>query len=157
MSQRQRKQNYIDGHVQGSLLKRIFLHWISFFVVCSLAIILLQTLAGDPHRGVMDRMGEQFGDFTFFAVIMAALLPAFMLDTIRFSNRFVGPIARFRRHLRELGAGDTNQIEFRGNDFWQDMAGEFNRVTDRLKSQEERITQLEQELASQSNSDVAAE
>lgn len=157
MSQQQRKQNYIDGQVQGSLLRRIFLHWVSFFVVCALAIMLVQTLAGDPQRGVMDRLYEQFGEFTFFLVIMAALLPAFMLDTIRFSNRFVGPIARLRRHLRELAEGETAHFEFRGSDFWQGMACEFNRVTDRMRDQAERIKELEQQLAESSPADVASE
>jgi len=39
---RQRKQNFIDGHVQGALLRRIVFHWVAFFVVAALSIILLQ-------------------------------------------------------------------------------------------------------------------
>jgi len=72
---------------------------------------------------------------------MLALFPAFMLDTIRFSNRFVGPIARVRRHLRQLGEGNTERCSFRDNDFWSELANEFNSVA-------ERVEQLESENAS---------
>lgn len=153
MSQQKRKQNYVDSHVQGSLLRRIIMHWLSFFLVCSLTIVLVQTLIGDPHTPLMDRLSTQFGEFKFFAIVMAALLPAFMLDTIRFSNRFVGPIGRLRRHLRELGDGTSSKCEFRGSDFWRDMANEFNVVVERIDDQDKRIAELEQQLAeSQSGS-----
>ena len=72
---------------------------------------------------------------------MLCLFPAFALDTVRFSNRFVGPITRVRRCLRELGTtGETERITFRDDDFWAEMAEEFNAVTDRLKRAEQGET-----------------
>jgi hypothetical protein len=126
---RMRKQKYIDSHVQGALCKRIFMHWCVFFVVSMLAIGGIQVLLGNPGEPLTQRITEQFGQLFFFGVILASLLPAFMLDTVRFSNRFVGPFARLRRCMRELAQFDkTDSIHFRENDFWSDAAGEFNEL-----------------------------
>lgn len=149
MSRKLRKQNYIDNHVQGALLRRIFSHWLTFFCVSGAAIILLQTLLGDPNVSLMDRLRFQTGEFIFVGIVMVALFPAFMLDTIRFSNRFVGPIARVRRHLRQLSEGDTSSCAFRGDDFWTDLADEFNKVAVLVSEQQEEIARL-QKLAGES-------
>ncbi len=146
MSRMKRKQNFIDNHVQGSLLRRIMSHWLMFFFVAGFAVILLQTLLGDPQLSMADRLSQQVGEFVFFAVVMVAMFPAFMLDTIRFSNRFVGPIARVRRHLRQLADGDTERCAFRGNDFWKDLADEFNGVAELVERQQQEIEQLKTQL-----------
>jgi hypothetical protein len=142
MSEKSRTKNYIDNHVQGALLRRIFSHWLMFFTVAGFAVILLQTLLGDSDVSVMERLKYQAGEFTFFAIVMGALLPAFMLDTIRFSNRFVGPITRLRRHLRQLADGNSDKCSFRGADFWQDMAEEFNAVANLVEKQKQEIERL---------------
>ena len=145
----QRKKNYVDSHVQGSLLKRIILHWLAFFVVAGMSIIMLQSLLGDVNLSLGERISRQIGEFTLIGVIMVCLFPVFLLDTIRFSNRFVGPIARMRRHLREIGeTGTTDECKFRGDDFWSEMAGELNAVTERVDSQREEIERLKAALAS---------
>lgn len=142
MSARKRKKNFIDNNVQGALLKRIFTHWVMFFVVAGFAIVLLKTLLGDSDLSVSERLKYQLGEFTFLAIVMVALFPAFMLDTIRFSNRFVGPTSRLRRHLRQLSNGDTAKCKFRGEDFWKEMADEFNSVAELVENQKLEIERL---------------
>ena len=142
MSKHQRKKNYVDNKVQGALLRRIFSHWFMFFFVAGFSVIMLQTLLGDANIPVWERAKYQAGEFTFFALVMVALFPVFMLDTIRFSNRFVGPIGRLRRHLQQLANGDTSECNFRGDDFWAEAATEFNTVAALVKRQQEEITLL---------------
>ncbi len=139
---KQRKQNYIDGHVQGALLRRICFHWIAFFVVAAASIVLLQALLGDPSLSIVQRMQNEVAEFTFMGIVMLALFPAFMLDTIRFSNRFVGPIARVRRHLRQLGEGNTERCKFRNNDFWSELAEEYNVVAEKVERLQEENAAL---------------
>ena len=145
-----RKQNYIDSHVQGSLLRRICFHWIIFFVVAAASIILLQTLLGDPSKSMVERMQQEATEFTFMGIVMLSLFPAFMLDTIRFSNRFVGPIARVRRHLRQLSEGDTATCSFRDNDFWAELAEDFNKAAGLVERQKLEIEELKGQLELQS-------
>ena len=143
---KKRKQTYIDSHVQGSLLRRICAHWLIFFFVAALAIILLQSLLGDPSQSLTQRLQTEIGEFSFMGIVMISLFPAFMLDTIRFSNRFVGPIARVRRHLRQLGTGDTQRCSFRDNDFWADLADDFNVAAELVEKQKVEIAELKSQL-----------
>ncbi len=143
MSRSQRKQNYVDSHVQGALLRRICSHWLIFFFAAAVAVILLQTLLGDPGKTLSQRLRLETGEFMFVAIVMISLFPAFMLDTIRFSNRFVGPIGRIRRYLRQLAIGQTDHCAFRDDDFWSQLANEFNAVADLVESQKLEIARLQ--------------
>lgn len=154
-SNRMRKQHYVDSHVQGALLRRICLHWLTFFFVSAVAVILLQTLLGDPSKTLVERLKFETGEFMFIAIVMISLFPAFMLDTIRFSNRFVGPIGRLRRHLRQLKDGNVEHCAFRNDDFWSEMAKEFNDVADLVESQKQEIARLQAQVEP-SGSDVNA-
>jgi signal transduction histidine kinase len=142
-----RRTNYVDSSVQGALLRKIFTHWIVFFFATGLSVVVLQTLLGDPSKSLGERLQMEMGEFVFIGIVMVALLPAFMLDTVRFSNRFVGPILRLRRHLRELGQDqETDDCNFRDHDFWNEIAAEFNVVTDLVKSQRDEIAELKKQL-----------
>lgn len=147
MARIQRKQNFVDKHVQGALLRRIFVHWLIFFVVVTMSVVMLQAMLGNPAYSLMSRLKHEMGEFVFMGVILLALFPAFMLDTIRFSNRFVGPIARLRRHLRQLGSGETDRCQFRENDYWAEMASEFNDVAELVETQREEIETRDAEIS----------
>ena len=147
MTRTKRQNNFVDSSVQGALLRRIFSHWVVFFFVTGLSVVALQTLLGDPAKPLVQRFQMEAGEFVLIGIIMLALLPAFMLDTVRFSNRFVGPILRVRRHLRELGSEQTTEpCSFRDNDFWIEMSTEFNRVVDLVEDQKIEIEALRKKL-----------
>ena len=129
MSSKNRKQNYVDTKVQGSLLRRIIMHWCVFFLVAFVAVVAMQALLGDPAQPMSERISEKSADMAVLGVVLLAIFPAFLLDTIRFSNRFAGPVVRLRRGLREWEENKTTQdLAFRDEDFWIEMANEFNRV-----------------------------
>jgi len=151
-----RKQNYIDAQVQGALLKRICLHWAVFFAVAAFSVIVLQTLLGDPGLSILERLKLQTGEFVIIGIVMISMFPAFMLDTIRFSNRFVGPIVRLKSHLRQLGDGKVQHCQFRNDDFWTDMADEFNGAAAFVEAQQKEITQLRAQLATQNSGSLAS-
>lgn len=147
MSGLKRKQNLVDKSVQGGLIRRIFVHWVVFFFVTALAVLSINTLLGDPSLSFSSRIGKEISELAYLGIIFISIFPAFMLDTIRFSNRFVGPIVRLRRHLVELGTnGNTDDVKFRDNDFWQAVAGEFNAVNDLVRQQQAEIESLKQQL-----------
>ena len=146
---RKRKQKYVDTDVQGALLRRIVFHWVAFFFVTGMTVILMKSLIGDMNLTFMDNVKNSIGEFSLIAVILLCLFPVFLLDTVRFSNRFVGPIGRLRRHLSELGTEKTTQkCSFRDNDFWSGMANEFNKVVDLVEKQDAEIVRLKEQLAS---------
>lgn len=149
MINRKRKQKFVDSSVQGALLRRIFVHWVVFFFVAGASMLLMKTLIVDVNSdvGMIERMRNQLGELSLMALVLLSIFPAFMLDTVRFSNRFVGPIGRLRRHLRELGTDQkTERCAFRGNDFWSGMANEFNVVAELVESQSKEIERLKNQL-----------
>jgi nitrate/nitrite-specific signal transduction histidine kinase len=61
------------------------------------------------------------------------LLPIVMMDVARMSNRFVGPGVRLRAALKDVAEGRPAQpLNFRDQDFWRELATDFNRAAGRL-------------------------
>jgi nitrogen fixation/metabolism regulation signal transduction histidine kinase len=68
-----------------------------------------------------------------FLLILAFLLPVFLLDTIKLSHRFAGPICRLRTAMRAVAAGEKpTKLSFRDNDFWPELADEYNAMIEKL-------------------------
>ncbi len=129
-----RKQLFVDPKVQGALVARVVMYWVVCLVTISLMLLCWRIVTG-PARPVY----THFDDMWFFygpaAVASFLLLPLVIIDIVRLSNRFTGPMLRLRRSMRALGRGEhVSPLEFRDGDFWQDFAEEFNRVLVRVQS-----------------------
>jgi hypothetical protein len=127
-----RRHLFVDPKVQGALIARIVMYW----VVC-LVTIALMLLCWDIITGPARMFYMHFDDLWFFygpaAIASFILLPLVIMDIIRISNRFVGPLLRLRRSMRALARGEyVEPLEFRNNDFWYDFADEFNAIRARI-------------------------
>ena len=61
--------------------------------------------------------------------VMLLLLPVFLRDTLKLSNRFAGPMYRLRIALQSLAAKQSaSPIKFRAGDFWQEATTDFSRI-----------------------------
>ena len=66
--------------------------------------------------------------------VLGVLSPVFIYDSIKMSNRFVGPMVSFRRSLKELASGgDPGKAQFRENDYWKEMACDFNTIANEMR------------------------
>lgn len=124
-----RTRTLVDSEVQGTLIRRVALHWVVFFICNAVALTIWIRLFEQPDA----EWGKTFGDtlrrFLPFFVITASLIPAFVWDTLKLSHRFAGPITRLRNALVDLKAGrSVAPLKFRDNDFWQEIATNFNDV-----------------------------
>ncbi len=129
-----RGRSFVDPQVQGGLLQKIALHWILLFFINSMAIVIWVWLFELPDMS----WGEIFDDcirrFMPFFVISVVLIPAFIWDTLKITNRFAGPILRLRTALAEAAQGkEVEPLHFRNNDFWQDIANDFNGLVQRTR------------------------
>jgi hypothetical protein len=69
------------------------------------------------------------------------MLPVFIMDTIKLSHRFAGPIYRLRGVIRGLAQGEAYKpVQFREFDFWQEMAADFNTMVEKISGHPERAT-----------------
>ena len=121
-----RKKNFIDSKVQGALARRIVFHWLLFIIVASVVAFIVQVLS-DPFRGLSSHFQELWWSQGPFLLVMFFLLPVFVMDSIKLSNRFAGPIFSLRRAIRSIAQGDApRKLTFRKYDFWKDLADDYN-------------------------------
>jgi nitrogen fixation/metabolism regulation signal transduction histidine kinase len=61
------------------------------------------------------------------------------LDFVQFTNRFAGPVLRLRAAMRQVARGEAAPpLSFRDDDFWQELAADFNRIAARLSNESKR-------------------
>ena len=133
MSNRRKKQ-FIDSAVQGALVRRIILHWLIFFTMTVLALPLWRLLsAADFSTPFMKQMLDGWAAAAPTLIILIAMLPLFVWDTVTLSNRFAGPMYRLHKAIRNLATDEEVQpIKLRKGDLWADVADEFNAMLQRL-------------------------
>jgi hypothetical protein len=140
MAQPRRTKHFIDSDVQGALARRILLHWVTFMSVAFLVSFILQVLA-NPFRPISAHLQDLWVTHGPFLLVMVFLLPVFVMDSIKLSHRFAGPIYALRRAIREVAAGQApRKLKFRRRDFWQDLAGDYNAMLTQLGAIKEENT-----------------
>ncbi|MCD0460874.1 hypothetical protein [Roseiconus lacunae] len=126
-----RKRTLVDSEVQGSLIRRVAMHWVVFFLCNAFALMCWIRLFEQPDADWGQTFGDTVRRFLPFFIITVALIPAFVWDTLKLSHRFAGPITRLRNTLKDMKAGrSVPPLRFRENDFWQEIASNFNDVMD---------------------------
>jgi hypothetical protein len=127
-----RKRIFVDSAVQGALIRNVVTHWLVFLV--TLAVILGAVQFFQNPVATADEQLAQFPrrhGLTF--VILLLLLPTFLWDTVRLSNRFAGPVLRLRRMMQQLAEGkDPGELRFREGDFWSELGDHFNGIREQI-------------------------
>lgn len=124
-----RRKALVDPEVQGGVLRKIAFHWLCFFTCNALALMIWIRLFEQPDADWGQTFGDTLRRFLPFFVITLALIPAFVWDTLKLTNRFAGPILRLRAALADASQGRAiAPLHFRTNDFWQEIAQNFNAV-----------------------------
>lgn len=121
-----RKRLFVDPKVQGTLLLRVAVYWVGCTGAIALLLLCWHTLTG-PARIAYSQLDDLW--FHYGPVLVASLLtlPLVLIDLLRVSNRFTGPLLRVRRSMRQLARGEhVAPITLRDGDFWHDFAEEFN-------------------------------
>jgi hypothetical protein len=125
-----RNKKFIDFEVQSNLVARLCFHWVVFLVTTALTMFFWIRLTEGPTDS-WSTTWSRFGSMVMPLILVSiALLPPFILDAVKLSNRFSGPIFRLRKTLTLLAKGQSvRPLEFRSNDFWKSLAEDFNKVT----------------------------
>lgn len=125
---------YVDNLVQGALARRIVAHWCVFFALSLISLGALELFMGDPALTLQGHLAVLWSKYAFFVILMVAILPTFVYDSMKLSNRFVGPIMRLRESIGALAKGEkVTELKFRDNDFWKELSDDFNVVAARAQ------------------------
>jgi len=128
-----RKRLFVDPKVQGTLVLRAILYWIVCLITITLMLLCWRIMTG-PARIFYTYFDEMWFHFGPAVIASFLLLPLVIVDIVRLSNRIAGPMFRLRRSMRALARGEhVEPIRFRGGDFWQEIADEFNAIVDRVQ------------------------
>lgn len=128
MVRNQRKRFFVDRHVQGALVRRAVVYVLLVVVLVALLSTLCVAVVEGPLSGhqLAERMWARLG-LAWVATVL--LIPIIVIDCIRLSNRFAGPMLRLRRAMKDVGAGkDVALVRIRKGDFWYEFAEDFNRM-----------------------------
>lgn len=131
-----RRKLFVDPEVQGALVTRCVIYW-----CVSLIVVFAALLSPDfifATLGLVSPAGPSIWvRYAPALILSAALTPVLVLDLLRCTNRFAGPMVRTRRFLRSLANGErVGPIEFRNDDFWKGYADDLNAVLQRIETLE---------------------
>ncbi|QDV74052.1 HAMP domain-containing protein [Botrimarina mediterranea] len=141
MSKHQRKRVFVDRDIQGGLVWIAARYWaLSLTVVGMLTVVGWVFIA--PGIAQLVESPEQLRSLISCLIMglvaAAALLPVVLLDLVKFSHRFAGPMVRLRESMRRAAAGEhVDPIRFRDGDYWQDLAEAFNAMQARIDRSEQ--------------------
>jgi hypothetical protein len=136
-----RKQLFVDPKVQGSLVLRVLGYWAVTMITVT-AMVLCWRMVNNPGRPLAIHVRDLWTQFGVAFIAAVLLVPLIVIDCVRASNRFAGPLYRLRRSMRDLAAGrPVPPIHFRDADFWADAAADFNAVSARLQRLDEQLAQ----------------
>jgi hypothetical protein len=127
-----RRHRIIEPTVQVAVVGRLLMYAILFMVASSTAT-LVRVYSSAPNASPSAFVARFWHDAGPFIVTFLALSPVFVWDSIKLTNRLVGPIVRIRDLLRRTNAGQASYItmKYRKTDFWCDLANEMNLLIDR--------------------------
>jgi hypothetical protein len=132
MSSQPRRRVFIDRPIQTALLLRATTYWAVCLLVQVLTIVFFAVLTSSPDA-FYARLGGLWTHLQLSLVAAAVVLPLLLLDIVKLSHRWVGPVFRLRTSLQALSRGEpVTPIRFRDGDFWQELAGDFNVVAAEL-------------------------
>jgi hypothetical protein len=129
----QRKKIWIDPF-QTFLFLRISLYFLCYQVVLWAFVVLERDIFGGLTQ-MLGPVASAYG-WVFLPLTVGAVSVLFILDALRFAHRFVGPLARFRKAIKGITAGEEQVlVTLRKGDFLMEMQDDFN---DMLKALEQR-------------------
>lgn len=136
MSKPKRSKLYVDAQVQGTIVRRVITYWVYCLAFLVFPLFIGVTFS-NPNLFFFEQLEKVWTQNWPMLLGMACMLPFFVFDSVKLTNRFSGPVLRFRHNLQRLAEGEQVQpMFFREDDFWQEMALDFNRVIDRINNAE---------------------
>ena len=140
MLRSKRKRYFVDPDVQSGLMKRLVIYIGVSMIFVTMPIAFVKTVL-QPEVMFLDHVFDVYATHWPVMAMMVVFLPFALSDAVKYSNRFAGPIYRLRNELNRFDDGQPmSRIQFRKDDFWQDLAGSMNRVIDHIAQLEGRAS-----------------
>jgi hypothetical protein len=135
----------IDSAVQWAIVRRILRHWICFLVMTAVLMPLwlavlswdIVSNCGSLQEAIMTGWARSVPLIVFFV----AITPIIVYDILKLSHRFVGPVYRLHKAIKDLAAGEEiPPIRLRKDDFWKNVIADFNALAEQVTSMRRQET-----------------
>jgi len=116
----------------------LFLRMVAYCVILLVGLLAAERLGRHLFAAVEYMTGSGWNLFYSLPVnlTLVCLLAIYVVDMLRFTHRFAGPIYRFRKTIQAISRGEpVDLVRLRKGDFLTEMRDEFNEM---LKALEER-------------------
>lgn len=149
-----RNRFLIDNRVQGALVSRVLIYW-SFVLVYAFLSMTAYKLFQKPDISVIELLSRTLAESWLWLPGAILLIPLVIFDVVRLSNQFTGPVYRLRKHLSDfLDDFNCRPINFRDEDYWQDLACAINDQQTYIKGLQDQLAEKEALLESLQASDT---
>ncbi|MEN1681377.1 MAG: hypothetical protein AAGJ46_17480 [Planctomycetota bacterium] len=143
-----RQAAYVGLKSQRALAARMVLHCLLCTLIGGTTAAVFQYI-GSTEQAAGTLWGSIGRNVCVMVFTAALLLPMIVVDSMRFSNRIVGPIYRMQSTLESIARGEQAlPLRFRKGDYWQDMPVAFNSAVERLRARAEPPQAEEEPLPS---------
>ncbi len=141
-----RQKLYVDQDVQRTLILRTILQWY-FYMSAILLVTCLGAIWMDPGQLAIKHVFKSFVYYAPGVIASVLLLPLFVYDMLKATNRIAGPIYRLRNEMKKLASGqEIRPLRFRDGDHWSDLAEDFNELAEQI-SAERQNNRVAEEVA----------
>ncbi len=127
-SPRRRFRLFTDWDIQGKILVRVGVAWMACQFIMVATILGFLALEGTDASQVTATSSHW--RFLVPAIVASSVVfPIVMLDMLVFTNKFTGPLRRFRSQLQSLAEGKpVSALHFRPGDLVTDLSVNFNEI-----------------------------
>ncbi|MBL8869816.1 MAG: hypothetical protein JNK90_08470 [Planctomycetaceae bacterium] len=142
-----RRKIWIDQMVQGGLVGRIILYWLSVVAYFAIGHVVFQWI-DKPEWTLDEHFTAMLEAFGFWLPGLLLLAPLVVFDIVKLSHRFAGPVYRLKNHLNKVASGEEKgKLWFREGDYWWELVEPVNVLTARMLAAEEKLVELKNKLA----------
>ncbi|MEZ6062499.1 MAG: hypothetical protein R3C19_19310 [Planctomycetaceae bacterium] len=134
--------------LQWAIASRTLLHAAMFLFAAGMLGLIGQYVS-DPYAGFRANLAACWENSAPTLLALFCMLPIFVRDMLRFSNRVAGPIYRLTMTMQRHADGEENvpDLKFRDGDLCDEVPDTFNRMIRRLKQSTPSDTDADRVLA----------
>ena len=139
-----RKVHLIDKFLQLSIAYRVVVYCMAAFLFVLLTLTFWTTfVTGKPFA---ENLLSNCSRHAPVLVGMFLFLPFAILDSIKFSHRIAGPIHRLRHDLDNYRVDRSVRVQFRQDDYLQDLPETINEILEQLQILENDVKKNDESL-----------
>lgn len=133
-----RRRRYVHPKIQLALALQSLRQWAFFLIAMFGMLCALEYFNNGGQETAGACMLKMWGRYGPALLVVLFLLPAIIHDSIKMSNRFVGPLLRLRTAMQGVARDQTVEpLKCRDKDCAEDFFMAFNEMLERIKQLEE--------------------